>query len=250
MINRRQTKVHQSPFLLFFGVVFLLFIVLLNNPKFFSNTEKNTLTPTNITVENKIYSNSFPEPGQILASNPINIVINLKNRVVDGSEILILQGNKKVNFFPTLIDTDQTSIRQLVISSLPDGAYTVIYKTCTSPNVCDNGNFNFYINRKLSESYSNFLSNTETTVTINKDVSYPKNLKISAGNSVVWLNHNIANVSIHSFPFPQNNHFPIFNSPTLNINQTYKQIFKKTGIYPYYLDLGSNNIVSGNIVVQ
>ena len=153
MIKRRQVSLLKTPFFIFFCTPILLFIVLIIVPGLSFKPVINNLIYPNITVENKIYLNSLPEPDQVLASNPINIVINLKNRIVEGSEILILQGNKKVSSFPTQIDIDQITLRQLVKSNIPDGAYTVIYKLCTAPKVCDNGNFNFYINRKLSQNY-------------------------------------------------------------------------------------------------
>lgn len=250
MIKKQKSKVFKLPFILFFSTVLLLFFVSITKTNPNLETSKIVLPSTNTSIQNKTYLNSLPQPDQILASNPINIVINLKTPVVSTSEILLLKDGKKVNFFPTVLDIDRTSIRQLLNSSLRDGAYTVIYKTCTSPNVCDNGNFNFYINKKISEKYANLLLNKEVSININNQNIFPKDLKISPGTLVTWTNNDSNIVGIHSDIFPQNNYFPILNSPSLSSGKTFKLVFNKQGIYPYYLDNGSNNFVSGNIIVQ
>ena len=250
MIKRRKTIDFEPPFLLFFCTVILLFFASIISANLIFKSQKNPLVSANNSTQNRIYFNSVPEPDQILASNPVNIVINFKTRIIAGSEILLLKDGKKVNFNPTILDIENTSIRQLVDSTLPDGAYTIIYKSCTAPNICDNGNFNFYINKKISDSYPSFLSNNETAVTINNSIPYPKNLKISAGSNIVWVNHDENPIIIHSDPVPQNNYFPILSSPIIGHGKTYKAIFNKPGFYPYHLDLGFGSYVFGNIVVQ
>lgn len=250
MIKRRKTKDFEPPFLLFFCSIILLFFASIISANLIFKTPQITLPSTQTSIHNQTYLNSLPAPDQVLASNPINIVINFKTKVISGSEILLLKDSKKVNFSPTILDIDRTSIRQLVNSSLSDGAYTVIYKTCTAKNVCDNGNFNFYINKKISESYSNFLFNNETSIIIHEGTFSPKNLKISPGTTVIWTNNDTNIVSIHSDPFPQNNYFPILTSPPLSRGKTFRLVFNKQGLYPYYLDSGVNNYIFGNIIVQ
>lgn len=236
--------------LLFFCTIILLVFVFQSSSGLTSGNQGNFLSSPETVNHNKIYFNSLPYPDQILVSNPVNIIINFKTRLVTGSEILLLKDGKKVNFSPTVLDTDQTGLRQSVDSSLPNGVYTIIYKTCTSSNVCDNGNFNFYINRKISETYPSFISNKETAVSINQNTVYPKDFRISSGSAVVWVNHNPSVVIVQSDPIPQNNYFLTLNSAPISQSKSYRAIFNQPGDYPYHIDLGNNSFVTGNIVVQ
>lgn len=251
MIKNRKNTNLESPFLLFFCTVILLFFASIISARLIFNTQKKApILPTNINGLNKIYLNSVPEPDQILPSSPINIIINFKTRLVAGSEILVLKDGKKVNSQPTTLDIDHTGLRQFIDPGLETGVYTVIYKSCTAPGVCDNGNFNFFVNKKIGDAYPTFVRNNETAITINKNIPYPKDVKITQGSSVVWINHDTSLLSIHSDPVMQNNYFPILSSPKISHGGIYKTIFNKPGFYPYHIDLGYGSFVFGSIIVQ
>jgi plastocyanin len=180
------------------------------------------------------FENSVPMHGEVLAGVPINVVVNFKSKVFGNSHVYISRGEYEYSQGEAIIDSDTNTLRTKMDPNSPDGIYKVVYTMCTSANNCQEGYFQFAIDRKLSAQFADFRGRDLVNVVISNLSFNNSNIIISKGTKVVWINRDQLEHTIKSVPYPEHNYFPEQNSYIMGRSDTFSMVFNKQGIYPYY----------------
>lgn len=186
------------------------------------------------------FESNTPEHGDTLAGVPINVVINFNFDLVKPSSIIISPWNKGREIFidkgvgETIIDSNKLSMRRKMNSDSLDDLYTVNYKACWADGSCHDGNFQFVIDRKLAQEFVDMTGKKEVTIDL-KDIAFnPKNIKISKGTKVTWVNQDSAEHTVNTDSHPAHTYYLSQNSRTLKKGDSYSVSFTEAGIYPYH----------------
>lgn len=231
-----------------------ILVVLIGGAFFFNSrqnapnpaVENNARTPTTNTTNQQTDSEAFstpkkaahyesntPEHGTSLAGVPVNVVIDFNFDLAKGSEIKIEMKGKDFSTGETVIDEGKLAMRKKMDPSSPDGLYTVNYKACWADGSCHDGSFQFVIDR-MTEEFVDMTGKKKVTVDL-KDIAFsPKNIKISKGTEVTWVNQDSIEHTVNTNSHPAHTYFLSQNSRTLKKGDAYSVTFTETGIYPYH----------------
>lgn len=195
------------------------------------------------------YENNTPEHGLTVAGVPINVVINFNFDLAPPSSISITMDGKEYGVGETVIDANKLSMRRKMDPQSPDGIYTVSYNACWPDKTCHDGNFQFKIDRELTSSYKDLTGQTEVTINL-KDISFsPKNVRISKGTKVTWVNDDAVEHYVNTESHPAHTYYLAQNSKALKNGDQYSLIFDQEGIYPYHCSSHADSM-SASILVE
>jgi plastocyanin/methionine-rich copper-binding protein CopC len=195
------------------------------------------------------YETNTPNHGSILAAPPINIVLDFNFDLAAPSEISIMKDGKEYGQGNTTIDSNKLTMRRNFASDAPDGLYKVIYNACWPDRTCHDGHFEFAIDRSLSSSYENLKNKPEVTIRLSEIMFSPKNIIISPGTKVTWINDEDVEHYINTDSHPAHTYFLSQNSRSLAKGASYSVTFEKPGTYPYHCSAHAATMV-GNILVS
>jgi plastocyanin/methionine-rich copper-binding protein CopC len=194
------------------------------------------------------YETNTPEHGATLAGVPANVVIDFNFDLAKPSEIKILKDSKEYGIEETVIDSNKLSMRKKMDPASPDGMYRVEYNACWPDGSCHDGNFQFVIDRTLSEKYEDQLSKKEITIKMSQIKFMPMDLKIKRGTTVTWVNDDSVTHYVNTDSHPAHTYQKNQNSKALEKGETYQYTFDEAGIYPYHCSAHAENM-TGNILV-
>lgn len=198
----------------------------------------NAVTGTNVNfaLQKKAprMKSSTPSHGSVVAGVPINIAIDSSMNLVTGSTISITNGKKQYGVGQTAIDPLKLSMRRSVDSSAPDGMYTVSYKACHQDGKCNDGKFQFVVDRKKAEKFKDFRGQTEVTVKLSKTSFKEQDIRVSRGTKVTWINEDKVEHYVNTDAHTSHTYFPSQNSGLLMKGESFSVTFDKPGIYPYH----------------
>jgi len=188
------------------------------------------------------FESNTPEHGASLAGVPVNVVINFNFDLAKGSEISIFKdgnpsadsGLRDYGVEKTVIDEGKLAMRRKMDSSSPEGLYTVNYTACWADGSCHDGSFQFVIDKKLTSEFVDMTNKNKVTIDL-KDIAFnPKNIKISTGTEITWVNQDSVEHTVNTDSHPGHNYYPPQNSRILKKGDTYSVIFTEVGIYLYH----------------
>ena len=195
------------------------------------------------------YENNTPDHGAVLASTPLNVVINFNFDLASPSEIKIEKDSKNYGVGKTQIDQNRLAMRQNMDLNAPDGLYTVNYNACWPDGSCHDGNFQFAVDRTKSSEFENLTSQKEVTIKLAKIMFEPQNIKISKGTKVTWINEDNVEHYVNTDSHPAHSYYPKQNSQVLKNGNTYSLTFETSGIYPYHCSAHAQQMI-GSILVE
>ena len=232
----------------------------LNNKK----APSNDATPPSITTKQELktqdfnfenpkksahYETNTPSHGAILPTPPINVVIDFNFDLSKPSSIKIEKDGQDFGIGETLIDQNKLTMRRDFEPNAPDGLYTVLYNACWPDKTCHEGNFQFAIDKKKAGSFIDLTNQKEVTINLKNIAFLPKDIKVSKGVKITWVNDDSAQHYINSDSHPAHSYFPAQNSKALKQEESFILTFEKPGIYPYHCSAHANSM-SGNILVE
>ena len=230
-------------------------------PEVVSNSEQTPTNETNVNTNNKPSSPTFSNPkksahyetntpahGSVLAAAPINVVIDFNFDLAPPSAISIKKDGKEYGLGETTIDTNKISMRRTFDTSAPDGVYRVTYNACWPDKSCHDGYFEFALDRSLAASYEDLRTNKDVTVRMSEIMFAPKNIVISAGTKVTWINDENVEHYVNTDSHPAHTYHLTQNSRSLAKGASYSVTFDKAGAYPYHCSAHAANMI-GNIIV-
>lgn len=186
------------------------------------------------------FESNTPEHGDILAGIPINVVINFNFDLAKPSSIKISPWNKgreisiDMGVGETIIDSNKLSMRRKMNSNSPDDLYTVSYKACWADGSCHDGYFQFKIDKKMAQEFVDMTNKKEVTIDL-KDIAFnPKNIKVSKGTKITWVNQDSVEHTVNTDSHPAHTYYLSQNSRILKKGDTYSATFTEVGIYPYH----------------
>lgn len=216
--------------------------------------QKKEEVPTQGNYEFKIlkksahYESNTPAHGVVLAGLPVNIVIDFNFDLAKPSDIKILMGGVDYGEGETEIDKNRLSMRRVMKSNSPNGLYTVEYNACWPDGSCHDGSFQFVIERSQSKDFSNKLDAKEVTIKLSQIMFDPKNIKISKGTKVTWINDDDVEHYVNSDSHPAHSYFIEQNSKALKKGDTFSMVFGQAGIYPYHCSAHASNMAGALLV--
>jgi plastocyanin len=195
------------------------------------------------------YESNTPKHGSVLAAPPINIVIDFNFDLAKPSNISIIHNEKEYGAGETTIDVNKLSMRRNLSSDTPNGLYKVIYKACWPDGSCHDGRFEFAIERGEAAAYENMLGKNEITIRMSEIMFKPRNVKISPGTTVTWINDEDVDHYVNTETHPAHTYFSPQNSRAIKKGESFKTIFNIPGIYPYHCSAHAD-VMMGNILVE
>lgn len=88
----------------------------------------------------------------------------------------------------------------------------------------------------------------ESLITITQAGFSPKDITISQGTTVTWMNSDTADHAVNSAPHPTHTIYPLLNLGTIKPEEKKSLIFPKAGTYKYHDHL--NPSLFGSVTVQ
>lgn len=195
------------------------------------------------------WEGSTPAHGITLAGVPVNVVIDFNFDLAASSKISITKDAREYGVGETIIDKNKLAMRRSLDPSAPDGTYTVSYKACWPDGSCHDGNFQFAIDRRLADGYTDFRGKKDVTIDL-KDIEFlPKKVRISKFTRVTWKNIDSVEHYINTDAHPSHTFFPEQNSKALKTGEAYAVVFSERGEYPYHCSAHAQTM-TGSILVE
>lgn len=195
------------------------------------------------------YETNTPSHGVTLAGVPINVVIDFNFDLAKPSEIKILKEETDYGVGETVIDPNKLAMRRNVKVDAPDGVYKVEYNACWPDGSCHDGYFQFAIDRKLADSFTDQTGKKEITINLANIKFVPQDIKISQGTKITWVNDDSVEHYINTESHPAHTYSLPQNSKVLKKGESFSLTFDKGGIYPYHCSAHASTMV-GNILVE
>ena len=195
------------------------------------------------------YESNTPAHGSTLSGVPVNVVIDFNFDLAAPSEIKIESNGKDYGVGETEIDTNKLSMRISMDSSAPDGIYTVNYNACWPDGSCHDGYFQFAIDRSLQSNFEDMTGQKEVTIKLSNIMFDPKDIKISKGTKVTWVNDESIEHYVNTDSHPAHTYYLEQNSKALGKGDSYSLTFDTAGIYPYHCSAHADTMI-GSILVE
>lgn len=215
----------------------------------FQNTTEAQNFTFNIPKKSAHYESNTPYHQSILVAPPINIVIDFNFDLAKPSKISIVHDEKEYGVGETIIDNNKLSMRRNFSPDAPDGVYKVSYSACWPDGSCHDGHFEFAIDRNGASTYEDMTGKNEVVIRMSEITFKPKNLKISSGTKVVWINDENVEHYINTETHPAHTYFPMQNSRALKKGESFSTTFNAPGVYPYHCSAHADTMI-GNILVE
>ena len=198
-----------------------------------------------------------PLHGAVLADAPINVVVDFNYDRGPGSKIAILKDGKDYGIGDSTIDgLSNLHIRRNMTSDAPDGIYTVKYTSCqlngTFNGSCNDGTFQFAIDRSKASTFTDLRGQKAVTITM-KNISFdPMYVMVSKGTTVTWKNEDDVIHYVNTDQHPEHSYYPPMNSPQpLAKGDTFTLTFDRPGLYPYHCSAHMHmNNMTGTLLVK
>lgn len=195
------------------------------------------------------YESNTPTHGAILAGVPVNVVLDFNFDLAPPASISIEMNGQDYSLGETTIDKNKLSMRRKMDPAAPDGLYTVKYNACWPDKTCHDGNFQFAIDRKQTASFINLTGEKEVTINL-KDVAFsPKNVKLSKGTKITWINNDDVEHYVNTDSHPAHSYVLDLNSKALKKGESFSYTFDTAGIYPYHCSAHADSM-TGSILVE
>jgi plastocyanin len=191
-------------------------------------------------VKGQQWVNNTPLHGAVLAGMPINVVVDFYYDRGPGSSISIIKDGKDYGIGNTTIDENKVAIRRDMDPAAPDGVYTVKYASCLPNGSCDNGMFQFAIDRSKAASFTDLRGQKDVTITMKDIAFHPKDAIISKGTKVTWVNEDDVIHYVNTDPHPEHSYYRPMNSEALKKGDKFAMTFNRPGIYPYHCSAHTN----------
>ncbi len=231
-------------------VVVIVVLVVINKPGYQSSNTVNTIntntasgTSTQATnpaqtfrfsdpKKSAHYESNTPAHGSILPAPPVNVVLDFNFDLATVSTISITKDGKEYSTGSTTIDANKLAMRRTMDMNAPDGLYTVSYNACWPDGSCHDGNFQFAIDQTRAASFEDMRGQTAVTIHMKAIAFEPRNIRISKGTTVTWVNDESDIHYVNTDAHPSHTYYTAQNSNALSKGDTFALTFDKPGAYP------------------
>lgn len=194
------------------------------------------------------YVSNTPIHESIIPAPPINVVIDFNFDLSPKSSITITKGSRDYGSGPTTVDSTKLSLRRAVSPASPNGLYTVNYTACWPDDTCDDGQFQFAIDRSLSSQYQDMRNKSQVEIYLKNSKFEPSLVRITKGTTVVWTNTDSIGHYINTDPHAGHSYYPPQNSKLLNKDESFSLKFDTSGFYSYHCSAHASNMTASILV--
>ncbi|OPY30837.1 MAG: Halocyanin precursor [Methanocella sp. PtaU1.Bin125] len=193
-------------------------------------------------------TNNTPLHSAVLAGVPINVVVDFNYDRGTGSKIAIIRDGKDYGVGDTKIDDNKLAIRRDMDPAAPDGVYMVKYTSCQLNGSCDEGAFQFALDRSKAAAFTDLRGQKEVVIDLKNYAFDPRNTLVSKGTKVTWKNGDDDTHFVNTDPHPEHSYYRAMNSKALEKGDTFALTFDKPGIYPYHCS--AHTSMTGTLIVS
>lgn len=196
------------------------------------------------------YESNTPAHESILATAPINVVIDFNFDLAPPSTISVTQDGREYGTGETIIDDSKLAMRRDLDPAAPDGLYTVTYNACWPDGSCHDGYFQFAVDSSLTAEFTDMTGQPLVNVEMASIAFQPQKVIVDAGTTVTWTNRE-AGVEhfVNTDSHPAHTYFPAQNSQGLMPGESFAVTFATPGSYPYHCSAHAG-AMKGEIVVR
>ncbi|MBP1929002.1 plastocyanin [Methanolinea mesophila] len=178
------------------------------------------------------YMDALPYAGEVFPGPPVNVVVDTDTRMVSGSSMSVKNNGVEYGVGPATVDESGVTLRQMFSPDAPDGTYTVTYTTCLETGGCEQGTYQFSINRSLASSYTDLRGQSAVVINIVNGEKDPRYVIVSPGTTVTWTNMDTVNHTADSDTHMTHSNYPEMDSGDLTPGDTFTLVLDKPGVYP------------------
>ncbi|MDD1679762.1 MAG: hypothetical protein LUO93_11345 [Methanomicrobiales archaeon] len=173
-----------------------------------------------------------PPAGAIYPGVPLNIVIDVEANLTDSSSMSIQQSGKEYGT-THMVDDNRVTLRRYMDQAAPDGLYTVTYTACwESGGSCEDGMFQFAIDRSFSSPYTDWRGQSAVTIHIQNETKNPRYVIVSPGTNVTWVNDDPVAHTADSDSHMTHSYYPDLDSGLIEPGASFSHVFDQAGVYP------------------
>ncbi len=222
-----------------------------------SPTPTVTAQPTPLTfsfgkqLKSPHFVDSTPLHEEIYAAQPINITINFNFDIAVGSKISVTSADgKEWSQGNVLIEDNNTVLKIALKPGMPDGLYKVTYYACWPDKSCHDGEFAFAIDSSKQAAYTDMRNQPIVTIAMKDFAFETKQIIISPGTKVTWVNDDPFGHFINSETHPEHTYFPEQNSREVGAGESFSATFQIAGQYNYHCSAHVPQGMVGSIIVS
>lgn len=227
-------------------IAWVIWLLFRDAGNFYNNQSQNQGEFTESINAGSFYR-SLPSHRETIPEYPLNVVILVNGRATASSKIEIKNNGGDYGSGNTIVESDGKVLRRDVLSSTPDGIYTVNYSICGTDAQCQNGQFQFKINKNGAD-YQNLNERDAVTVNIDSNGFNPANIVVSEDTRITWRNNTNQNYTIYPGNEDLGKYFPGLNSGTVAPGRSFSLTASETGYISYYAKEGK--IIKGNFIIE
>lgn len=196
------------------------------------------------------FNDSTPLAGDVYAAQPINITLNFDLDLLEESTISVTgPGGTEWAEGEVLIEDNNTALKRILRHDMPDGEYRVAYTASLVDGMEYQGSFVFFIDSSLRDRYTDLRGESEVTVSM-VDLAYnPRNIIVSPGTMVTWINEEDPVHFVNTETHPEHTYFTPQNSLELARGDTFSVVFEIPGQYDYHCSAHYHEGMTGSILV-
>jgi plastocyanin len=194
------------------------------------------------------FVDSSPMDGEIYAIAPSRVVINFNFDVVPPSRIEVFLNGKKVSG-ETIISDDRLEMEAPLGTQAGDGLYEVRYMACWPDRTCHEGAYKFLVDSSERKDYVDMTGKKDITVKMNGLRFEPRNMIVSKGARVTFVNEDPDEHFVNSDPHPTHNFEENFNSRGIGKGGNYSYVFNEPGEIHYHCSAHTLENMYARIIV-
>jgi plastocyanin len=174
----------------------------------------------------------MPPAGATYPGVPLNVVIDMEMNLTPASTMSIQQNGMEYGMVQQ-VDDNRVTLRRYMDPQTPNGVYTVNYSACwENGGTCEDGMFQFAIDRSLSSSYVDWRGQREVTIHIRNEAKDPRYVIVSPGTTVTWANDDKVPHTADSDSHMTHSYYPDLDSGLIEPGMTFSHTFNLSGVYP------------------
>lgn len=194
------------------------------------------------------FQTSVPAQGNTIPAPPINVVIATNTNATNQSSITVNKDGKDYSAGSLNLESNGQVLRRAVQSSAPDGIYTVNYNICGSDNRCQDGNYQFRVDRTATQDFRDLTGSNNVTVGIANGQFNPSNIIVKRGTRITWQNNDGRSHTLYPGREGSEKYFPNLSSGAISSGGNFSLTISETGYFPYFAKDGQ--VINGQIVVR
>lgn len=194
------------------------------------------------------FEKGLPAHAETVPATPMFVVIQTKGTAANESSVNINRDNQDFGTGSTIVESEGKVLRRAMVSNAPEGIYTVNYRICGTDANCQNGNFQFKVDKDSTNGFKDLTNQSNVTVNINADGKLdPEKIIVSRGTSITWKNNDNSSHQLVPGVVGAEKLYPNLTR-TVNANGTFSLNASLIGWANYFIKDG--DISTGQVIVR